>query len=783
MFFMLLLCRQVIMAQDNKLTETIRGMAVDEQSGSPLANVSVTIDGIATQIAGLTDSLGAFKLHHVPVGRQTLRATCVGYEEIVLRNIEVTSSREVILEIRMREKIKKLEEFVVTAEREKNRPLNKAAVVSARQLSIDEAVRYSGTRNDPSRMAQNFAGVSGVNDARNDIIIRGNSPTGVLWRMDDIDIPNPNHFSTIGATGGPVTILNTNTLKNSDFLTGAFPAQYGDAVAGVFDLKMRNGNNEKYEFLGQAGFNGFELAAEGPTSRKKTSSFLVDYRYSLVATIMKLGLDVGTGSAVPYYQDLHYKLFFPTKKSGTFSIFGLGGESHIRFEPQSNQSGSLYGSGSSNARDRLYTSLTGVTGASHLYYFNPTTSGKLTVAVSGFQFKADENLIRSNKPEKDVFDMTNRQVKYSVGYTVNKKFNPGNQLTTGLSIDFLRLTLEQDEIENPDTSQSRTVDVHATAKLVQAFSNWSHRFSDKLSTNIGLHYMYLGLNHSKSLEPRWNLRYGFRENQSISFAASLHSQIQQVYFNQTTNAAGEVIYPNKDLHFVKSFHSVIAYDLNPSPWLRLKTEIYAQYLYNVAVENIPSSFSMLNAGADFEIPTKANLVNDGKGYNYGIEFTFERFLHKQFYYLLTVSLFESKYQGSDGVWRNTVFNSNYVTNFLTGREFTVGRRSSFGIDTKVTYAGGQRYTPFDLQQSRTSNKVVYKESEEFSLQNPAYFRWDLKFSYSRNASRTTQKWYIDFQNLTNQKNIFIRTLQPSTGTIDETYQIGLFPNVNYQITF
>lgn len=186
--------------------------------------------------------------------------------------------------------------------------------MSARQLSTDEAFRYAGTRSDPSRMAQNFAGVSGTNDGRNDIIIRGNSPVGVLWRMDGIDIPNPNHFSTLGATGGPVSILNINTLKNSDFLTSAFPAQYGNALAGVFDLKLRNGNNEKNEFIGQLGFNGFEFGAEGPLNKNSKASYLVNYRYSMVAALQSIGLNFGTGSATPYYQNSTFKINIPTKK-------------------------------------------------------------------------------------------------------------------------------------------------------------------------------------------------------------------------------------------------------------------------------------------------------------------------------------------------------------------------------------------------------------------------------------------------------------------------------------
>ncbi|MEK7224413.1 MAG: TonB-dependent receptor, partial [Bacteroidota bacterium] len=464
--------------------------------------------------------------------------------------------------------------MVVRSGKQKNKALNEAAVVSARQFSVDEAVRYSGTRNDPSRMAQNFAGVSGSNDARNDIIIRGNSPSGVLWRMEGIDIPNPNHYSTLGSTGGPVTILNTNTLKNSDFITSAFPSQYGNAIAGVFDLRMRNGNNEKYEFLGQMGFNGFEFGVEGPLNRDSKSSFLVNYRYSLVAVIQKLGLSVGTGSATPYYQDINFKLNVPTKKAGTFSLFGLGGESHIRFEAVDEDN--LYSTPDGSLRERTFRSLTGVAGLTHHYFFNSNTSGRLMLAVSGYDSKYREDFYNSTKPDQTAFYKKNTQVKYSAGYTFNKKFNSKNQLTAGIVADFNKLNLRNDYIPDGDSVLITFFDSKKNTALLREFANFSHRFSDKLSSNFGLYHQLFTLNSTQSIEPRWNLRYQFRRNQSVSFGAGLHSQTQplEVYFYETKNGSGQTVLTNKELDFVKSAHGALGYDINFSKHLRLKAELY-----------------------------------------------------------------------------------------------------------------------------------------------------------------------------------------------------------------
>ncbi len=256
-----------------------------------------------------------------------------------------------------------------------------------------------------------------------------------------------------------------------------------------------------------------------------------------------------------------------------------------------------------------------------------------------------------------------------------------------------------------------------------------------------------------------------------------------MYFYETKNTAGQTELTNKKLDFVKSIHAVLGYDIRFSKHLRLKAEVYGQYITNAAVEKTSSSFSMLNTGADFYFPDKTNLVNEGEGYNYGAELTLERFLDRGYYFLFTTSVFESKYRGSDNVWRNTAFNSNYAVNFLAGKEFSLNKKATFGVDTKIAWAGGQRYTPFDLMASEAAGYVVFRENEAYRLQNNNYLRFDFKLSYSLNGKKATQKWYVDLQNLTNRDNIYIRTLNPKNGTTGVINQIGFFPNINYMITF
>jgi hypothetical protein len=249
-------------------TQTIRGVVEDGEGKMPIIGASVVILNSDPLLGTTTDLDGKFKIENVLVGRHDLQITYLGYEPRTLSGVILYSGKELILNVEMQERVMKQDEVVVKASRRKEQVLNTMATVSARVFSTEEAERYAGTRNDVSRMATNFAGVRGANDATNDIVIRGNSPTGLLWRLEGIDIPNPNHFGNLGSTGGPVSMLNSNVLSNSDFLTGAFPSDYGNGISGVFDLRMRSGNNEKHEFLGQIGFNGVELGAEGPFSKK-----------------------------------------------------------------------------------------------------------------------------------------------------------------------------------------------------------------------------------------------------------------------------------------------------------------------------------------------------------------------------------------------------------------------------------------------------------------------------------------------------------------------------------
>lgn len=777
------------LAQENQsddLYQVVRGRVFDQVSKVALPGANILIPGTDPLIGGTTDEEGNFLLEKVPTGRVNLRVSFLGYEPTTIRELIVTSGKEVNLEISLAESLEQMNEVVITDSRNPQDAGNEWAVVSARGFDMEETNRYAGSRNDPARMAQNFAGVSGANDSRNDIIIRGNSPTGVLWRLEGIDIPNPNHFGALGTTGGPVSILNNNLLGKSDFLTGAFPAQFGNASAGVFDLNMRKGNAFKREHIFQMGFNGIEAGTEGPLGIGNGSSYLINYRYSTLAMMQGIGFSPGTGDAVPYSQDLSVKIDVPTKSAGRFTFFAVGGKSNIDLigSDMDSSSTDLYSEISQN----IYNSAKmGVAGISHTQYYSNNTYGVFSLSADyAFSGNVVDSLSMETRAAIPFYRNHYGLSKYRAQYHLHSKVNSKNNFSVGMNYDILGFNL-QDSIYRGASDQFVNLrDMQDYSGLAQGFVQWQHRFNAAWSATGGVHYQYFMLNGSQQLEPRAGLSYQHTPRSSFQMGYGLHSQLQTlpIYFLQAEHTAKPGIRTNENLDFTKSHHFVGGYQHQLTSDIRLKAEIYYQHLFDVAVESQSSSFSMLNAGADFGIPNVDNLVNEGRGKNYGLELTLEKSFSGSSYFLATASLFDSKYQGSDQIWRNTAFNSQYVFNGLFGKEWQIGSKNRIlGLDLKSTLAGGQYITPINLAASQAANEAIFQESLAYSVKNPAYFRTDLKINYRVNKKGLTHEWALDIQNVFNNQNLFRQTYNPMTQQIVESYQLGFFPIPQYRLTF
>jgi hypothetical protein len=570
-------------------------------------------------------------------------------------------------------------------------------------------------------------------------------------------------------------------------MIGAFPAQYGNAVSGVFDLKMRSGNHEKHEFLGQIGFNGVELGAEGYLSKKKRSSYLVNYRYSALGIFKALGIPFGTGDAIPYYQDLSFKVDLPSGKNTKIFVFGVGGKSNIALKGSDKSPEDLndfYGNASRNIDYGSYTYSGGI---SLMHFHNQNTFSKLIAGITTLRSAADIDTVLRDADLKvlDISRIQERnlmQAKYTLHYQLNTKMGAKNTLLSGFIADFLQFDLS--DVFTNKQFESGFNKIGSTF-LGQIYTDWQHKFNDKATLNLGLHAQSLALNQSFALEPRLAFKYQASSKLDFSLGYGRLSQMQglQVYFVETYQN-GKKYYTNEKLGFTLNNQVVAGAGLALTPKARLKFETYYQYLTNVPIEQSKTTFSMLNAGADFGLPDTDSLQNKGTGRNMGIELTLEHFFTDSYYYLFTVSVFDSKYTGSDGVERNTSFNGNYVSNALIGKEFRLNDRLRLSIDLKATFAGGRRYTPINLTESIKQQATIWETEKTNELQFDAYFRADGRVTLRRTGKKNVhQEWAFDVQNITNHKNIFAQEFNVLAQKVIKSYQLGFFPVVQYRILF
>ncbi len=790
----------------SQYVQSVRGKVFDNETKAVIVGAKIQIfTADSTKLyRTLSDEFGNFEFKAIPIGKHELVCKFVSYENKTV-TIVVDSGKENVLEIPMAETFVLQKEVQVTA-RKKGETINELAIVSAQQFSVEETNRYPGSRSDPARMASNFAGVQGADDSRNDIIVRGNSPLGIVWKLEGIDIPNPSHFAISGSTGGPVSILNNKILGNSDFFMSAFPAEYGNSISGIFDLKLRKGNNKNHEFTGQFGFLGTELLAEGPLSKTGKSSYLVMGRYSTLSMFNSLGIKIGT-DAVPVYGDAAFKFSWQLKKGGNLSFFGIGGKStiSIKISEQTEYSTDLYGEGD---RDQYFGTSMGVSGFIYKKSLNEKTFLSSTLAYSieeqhshhDYLLRHIDTLVENGEtrypisvdsiyPLMGYIFKTARLTNYT---SLNHKINKQHLIKVGFSVENQFINLLDSALVTDHSKFENRWNFQGTALLIQPFVQWKWRITENMDFTAGVHSQFYTLSKSISpAEPRLGWKYRMKGGQAIFAGAGLHSQMQPLYtylYHQFDSLSQKNVIHNKEMDFTKSIHSVIGYEKNFTKSLQIKTEVYYQSLFNVPVTIQPSSFSLINQGSGFARFFPDSLENSGTGYNYGLELTIQKFFDKSFFFMFSGSLYDSKYKGSDGILRNTSYNGKYTFNILGGKEFKINEKQSISIGIKATYAGGKRYGYVDIARSNILNELVFIDSAFNERQFKDYFRFDLKVNWKYNARNMTHEIGLDLVNLLNTKNLlglaFAPNLaNPTAEPIAEKQQLGFLPLFYYKVDF
>ena len=768
----MLLFPAVAVAQTDEATQTIRGQVCDVASGEPMIGVTITVEN-GTTMATVSDLDGNFEIKNVPVGRHSVRATYIGYEPVLLKEQMVSSGKELVLTLRMRESISELGEVVVKPRVNKQQPLNEMAQVGARMFSVEEASRYAGGMADPARTASMFAGVA-TGGATNGISIHGNSPQMLQWRVEGVEVPNPNHFAEITEAGGGVfTSLNGTVLANSDFLTGAMPAEFGNALSGAFDMKMRVGNNTKYEHAVQVGTLGVDFASEGPLGKNTKASYLVNYRYSFLEIAKKLHA-INMENETLDYQDLSFKLNMPTSKAGTFAVWFTGLiDNYESKAPDPSEWETLWDSNDSWSRQRSCA-----LGLNHTYRFKTGGTLHSSLAFTGAYRKLgvdDYDELMNLMPDMlgrnsqwNVIISTQHQHKFSSRYTMQNGFEH-QHLDFHTWLDYIKV------VGGP---LYRIYESEGNTGLTRLYTNHKVALSSRLSAVAGVNVMWFNLNNQWLVEPRVSVQYKTSPSSTISIAYALNSRKES---SDTYFVTGGY---NQDLGLTRSHHISASFAQRLGENAMLKIEPYWQWLFDVPVEQ-GTTYSILNHNLFYQ---DRALVNEGAGRNYGVDLTLERYLKDGLYGMLTATLFKSEYRDAQGEWHHTRHDRGYITNILGGKEWMVGkgRKNVFGLNGRLTMMGGDRYTPmvpgttFDDVAKRPDRAIPQDGDNPYSKQMNMNVGYAFSVKYTINKQHTSHHFILEYLQM---RSFHGQTFDIRTHDLVDKFTSLTFPNIAYRVEF
>lgn len=755
--------------------QTVRGTVVEKNTDKPIPYATVAILGTYPAIGTTTDSLGRFSLANVPLGRHDVEFGCLGYETAVLREIPVGSAKETVLDVRLGEELITVGAVVVRPAVNKTETVNTMALAGGRMLSVEESSRFAGSMDDPARLVSSFAGVTS-NVGNNGIVVRGNAPRFFQWRMEGIEIPNPNHFADVTSFGGGgLTALSSQVLGNSDFFTGAFPAEYGNALSGVFDMHLRNGNNSRYEHTAQVGILGLEAASEGPFSRNYNGSYIFNYRYSTLALITPL-LPADAGGTA--YQDLSFKFFFPTKRAGNFSLWGVGLTDRSGTVAETDKSKWVYDQDMENQDVRQYM---GAFGINHKLRIGESAllESALAATVNGLDMhteKMNDDIVPV--PENAI---ANTNWNFVFTSSLQKRFGEHHTNRTGIRLTGMMYDMLMRQAPQTGEQMATLTDESGFSTLVMAYTTSVIRFNAHWSLSLGLNAQWFTLNDHFTVEPRVSMRYRFASRHSLYLAYGMHSRLEMLNYYFSRVDGREV---NRDLDFSKAHHISAGYDWSISDNLHLKVEPYVQYLYDIPIQ-AGTTFSFINLQGDEDLFIAREMVNGGKGLNYGVDITFEQFMTRGFYYMATASLFDSRYRTDTGEWYNTRYNRNFAVNLLAGKEWQLGkkRQNMLNVSGRLTLQGGDRYSPIDVAASEQQQEAVYDQSRPYSEQLSPAFIAHMTVSYRINRRKVAHEIALKVLNITGYKDYYGHRYNYVTHKVEAEREANIIPNISYKIEF
>jgi hypothetical protein len=732
-----------ITANASATEQVLRGRCINSTTQLPVSDASIAVYGAST-FKATTDSNGNYFLN-VVAGRYSIVVERTGFKSQAKENVVVNAGKEQVYDFELTEFKLDLTTVTVKTEKEQDVPLN--------NWNIQQ---FASVFYDPGRVVNSHSGAVNNDDQGNNMTIRGTSPNYIQWKIEGLEVVNPNHLENAGTindrptlNGGGVSLISAQLLQNSGLQFAPFDPTNGNALSGIFDIRLRKGNDRKMERTIQASLLGTDICLEGPFSSKSQASYLVNFRYSTVGLLSKLGINFGDEKI--NFKDLSFVVAYPFNRS-MLKLYGITGNSENIFRGKTDSSKIEF------EKDLLnidYHSFTSVTGLSFITSLSNTLFVKTAVAYSA------KVISRNSIPNSSLWTQESsthedyQQQKLSGMSFISKRLSNKSRVKAGTYINYFVNRI------NNSVNDVQLINGTLYEPLIQPFISFESDLFKKFELKAGLHAFYQTRINYFSFQPRLTLRYLLTDNQDITFNYGVSSQLQP-FTLYLSNKDNWNLKPTQSNSF--SLTHQVKFRTNT-----IKTEIYYQLYTNVAI-NKQYNFSMFNY---FNEQIYFPLNDYGIGRVYGVDLTYEKHL-SSFYLITSLSVYKSEFSMGQNNFMDSRFNTKYNAAITAGKEYKLkGGNKFINTDFRILSRNGYK------------EPAVYHENDQYlyTSQLPSYYRLDIKLSYKKYKEQSTIMWALDIQNLTGTKNITYHYYDRYTQKVEAKYQLGLVPVLSYKILF
>ena len=743
-------------------TGVISGTVINELTQQPLQDVNVVI--VSTQLGSATDKKGQFRISNVPVGTHSLQITSLGFRPILVADVVVRSSRVTQVNKSLEEWYIETDEVVVEAG--SYFETSSENLTSVQNLSYEEVRRSAGAIGDVLRLTQALPGVALTNDQRNDLVVRGGSPSENLVMVDGIEVPSLNHFGAQNTSGGPISMLNTEYLADASFYSGGFSSRYGNRLSSVLDITLHEGNRERFAADVEMGIAGFGASSEGPIGDRGA------YMISLRRSYLELLQDAIGLTAVPEYWNLNAKVVYELDDKNKLSFVSLGGIDDIAFnvDPNDLEDPSLENLSSNGWQT--------INGFNWHHLISDRAFGVFTLSDAAYHYGTE--IFDERVGNALTFRQDDNEGTTTARYDLTLLPEQLGEIRLGADVKQLRARYRLDQplgvlsalSPTPDRVNPVSLDDRITTRQLGGYIELSPRISHNFIVNLGAradHYEFID---ATRISPRASLRLSLFPNLNLNASWGQFYQSPALIF---LNARPT----NKNLKPIRSSHYVAGVSFFPRNDIRITIEGYIKEYEDYPVSTQFPSLTLANTGDDFGVAELLfPLSSEGSGISRGMEFYIQKKLTDRFYGQLSYSYSETEHEALDGIRRKASFDIPHTFTALAG--MSLGKWAFSG---KFTYASGRPYTPYLTSTAQAQNRAIFDLSQINAERAPAYHRLDIRVDRNFNFANWSILVFLDVLNVYNRENIQQYIWNPKTSERDIVPQYALLPNIGFNVKF